>query len=180
MVANLERVVGTLYEADNIHFPVEHFLTLHTLNAALHSALANPVGSATSATGDNTAPFTQLQLPGEIEVGQIQREPDRLNQKELKPKQDEEARGPQDKGGEADGGSTKFRAEKRDHQAMARIADPSVRTASTTEESACGSTAINHNTETGALGSSNSEGTTIPKDPPPKKPKRDTYARNGK
>jgi hypothetical protein len=174
MVANLERVVGTLYEADNIHFPVEHFLTLHTLNAALHSTLANPVGRATSATGDNTAPFTQLQLPGELEVGQIQRE----NQKELKPKQDEEARGPQDKGGEADGGSMKFRAEKRDHQAMARSADPSVRTASTTEKSACGSTAINHNTENGAIGSSNSEGTTIPKDP--KKPKQDTDARNGK
>lgn len=197
MVANLARVVGTLYEADNIHFPVEHFLTLHMLTAALHSALANPVGLATSATDDNTAPFVTA-VAADIEAErQIKREPDRLNQEELKPKQGEDAWGPQEKGdgGEAAyGGSMKLdaeepRAEKRDHQAMALIADPSpgligaVRPASSPggrpADDGGGGSAINHNTENGAIGSN--EETTVPKDPPPKKPKREEAdTRNGK
>lgn len=38
-VANLERAVGVLYATDNIHFPVEHLLTLHDLVSALRGAL---------------------------------------------------------------------------------------------------------------------------------------------
>ncbi|ELR12420.1 uncharacterized protein ACA1_011910 [Acanthamoeba castellanii str. Neff] len=163
------------------------------LTAALHSALANPVGLATSATDDNTAPFVT-----EAER-QMKREPDRLNQEDLKPKQGEDAWGPQEKGdgGEAAyGASMKLdaeepRAEKRDHQAMALIADPSpgligaVRPASSPggrpADDGGGGSAINHNTENGAIGSPNSNEETVPKDPPPKKPKREEAdTRNGK
>lgn len=39
-VSNLERIVSTLYADDNIHFPVEHLLTLQSVAAALHSSLS--------------------------------------------------------------------------------------------------------------------------------------------